>query len=112
MLRRVLNRAFSASTLGSTQFSWGVAPSQTDRRAFGASMQTGLSASRDQGAMHNINVHVALFWMAESIGQFADGFKPELPPKADRGRIRGNHKIELHRAKTKPARFAQAMLGH
>src|SRR5205809_7666086 len=50
--------------------------------------------------------------MMECVWQSTDDLKPEFLPKTDRGHVRGNHKIELHRAKTEPARFAQAMLGH
>src|SRR5262245_50898402 len=68
--------------------------------------------SRNQPAIHHVNVDVFVFRMAKSTGQTADDLETEVLPKTDRGHVRGNHKIELHRAKTEPARFAQAMLGH
>src|SRR4030095_3399175 len=50
--------------------------------------------------------------MPKCAGQSAGDFEAELLPKTDRSGICGNHEIELHGAKTEPARFVQTMLGH
>lgn len=50
--------------------------------------------------------------MAKCARQSPDDLEPELLPKVDRGCVRGNDKIELHRAKTKPTRLAEGMLSH
>ncbi len=41
-----------------------------------------------------------------------DNFHSERLPKLDRRFVGRNDEIELHRAKTKPSRFLQAMLAH
>ena len=68
-------------------------------------------AGRQICLRHEI-IDVSFIGMTESIRQRSNDFEPEVLPKTDRSGICGNHIIELHRAKTKPTRFAQAMLGH
>jgi len=62
--------------------------------------------------MHHVNVEVSCFGMVERAGQRAHDVEPKVLPQTDRRRVGGNHEVELHCAKTEPARFAQAMLGH
>jgi len=50
--------------------------------------------------------------MPKCARQCANDFETELVPESQRRFVRGNNKIELHRAKPDPARFAQAMLAH
>jgi len=50
--------------------------------------------------------------MAESAWQFADDFKSQILPKAQRGSVGRDDKVELDGAKPEPPRFAQAMLAY
>src|SRR5206468_2271488 len=50
--------------------------------------------------------------MPKRAGQSADDVEADLLPKTDGWRVRRNHEIELHGAKTHSARLGQTMLGH
>jgi len=50
--------------------------------------------------------------MSKCARQSADDLKTELPPQTDRRFVRGDNKVELHRAKAEPERFVQAMFAH
>src|SRR5438132_14398002 len=65
-----------------------------------------------QRAKHDVNIHVSFFRMSKCAGQRADNFETELIPKMDRSRVRRDHEIELHAAKTHSTRLAQTVFGH
>ena len=50
--------------------------------------------------------------MAESARQFTDDFKSKIFPKAQRGSVGRDDKVELHRPKTETVSFEQTMFGH
>jgi len=50
--------------------------------------------------------------MAESARQGADDFESEIFPKAQRGSVGRNDKVELHRPKTETPSFMQTMFRH
>src|SRR5205809_7088217 len=61
---------------------------------------------------HDVNIDISFFRMPKSAWQGTDDVKPEPLPETNGCFIRRDNKIELHRAKAKPARFAQTMLAH
>lgn len=65
-----------------------------------------------QRAVHDVNIDISFFRMPKCAGQSADDLETELLPEMDRSRVRGNHEIELHGAKTDSTRLAQTVLGH
>src|SRR5439155_10141120 len=75
------------------------------------SRQTGLSALRQQRAVHDVNINISFLRMAERARQSANDLETELLPKMDCRRVRRNHKIELHGAKAHSTGLAQTMLG-
>jgi hypothetical protein len=70
-----------------------------------ACTQIRLSASRQQRAVHNINIHVSVFGMTKGTWQSANDLEPELLPQTDRRFVGRDNKIELHRPKTEAAGF-------
>ena len=50
--------------------------------------------------------------MAESARQFADDFKSQILPKAQRGSVGRDDKVELDRPKTETVSFEQTMFSH
>ena len=50
--------------------------------------------------------------MAESARQFADDFKSQIFPKAERGSVGSDDKVKLHRPKTETVSFEQTMFRH
>jgi len=50
--------------------------------------------------------------MAKRARQSAGDLETKLVPKVDRGGVRRDNEIELHRAKPKSPRLAQTMLAH
>ena len=50
--------------------------------------------------------------MPECARQRADDFHSEIPPEFYRRLVARNHEIKLHRSKTEPAGFVQAMFSH
>ena len=50
--------------------------------------------------------------MAKRARQSAGDLETKLVPKVDRGGVRRDNEIELHRAKSKSPRLAQTMLAH
>src|SRR5207247_11455279 len=74
------------------------------------SWQTGLSALRQQRAVHDVNINISFLKMAERARQSANDLETELLPKMDCRRVRRNHKIELHGAKAHSTGLAQTML--
>src|SRR6266567_813137 len=75
-------------------------------------MQTGLSASRQQRAIHDVNIDISLLWVAKRAWQSTNDLETELLPKVDRRCVGRNDKIELHCAKPEPARLPQTMFAH
>jgi predicted metal-binding protein len=65
-----------------------------------------------QRAVHDVNIDVSFFRMPKCARQSADNFETKLIPKMDRSRVRGDHEIELHAAKTHSTRLAQTVFGH
>src|SRR6266853_377949 len=61
---------------------------------------------------HDVNIDISFLRMPKSTWQCADDLETELFPEANGSFVRRNDKVELHRAKAKPARLVQAMLTH
>ena len=55
---------------------------------------------------HDVNIDISLFRVSKSTRQRTDDFKTELFPQANGCFICRDNKVELHRAKAKPARLA------
>src|SRR5437867_11521843 len=76
------------------------------------STQTGLSALRQQRAVHDVNIDISFLQMAERARQSANDLETELLPKMDCRRVRRNHTIDVHGAKAHSTHPAQTMLAH
>src|SRR5205809_7375561 len=63
-------------------------------------------------AKHDVNIDISFFRMPKSAWQGTDDVKPKPFPETNGCFICRHNKVELHRAKTKSARFAQTMLAH
>src|SRR5882762_3428069 len=74
--------------------------------------ETGLSVVFKQRAVHYVNIDIILFRVPKRTRQSADDFKTELLPQTNRGFVSRYNEIELHRAKTEAACFAQTMFAH
>ncbi len=57
-------------------------------------------------AKHDVNIDISFFRVPKSAWQNADDFETDLFPEANGSLVRRDNKIELHRAKAKPARLA------
>jgi hypothetical protein len=55
---------------------------------------------------HDVNIDISFFRVPKSAGQSANDLKAEMLPKVNRGGVRRNDKVELHRPKPKPTRLA------
>src|SRR6266568_513634 len=66
----------------------------------------------NERAEHDINIDIAPLRMPKRARQGANDLETELLPETNRRFVRRNDKVELYRAKSEPARFAQAMLAH
>src|SRR5947207_15728991 len=63
-------------------------------------------------AKHDVNIDISFFRMPKSAWQGTDDVKPKPLPETNGCFICRDNKVELHRTKPKPARFAQTMLAH
>lgn len=74
--------------------------------SFGASGRSRPTSSAiNEGAVHDENIDITFLRMPKRGGQRPNDVKAELFPQMNRRFVRRNDKVELHRAKTEPARF-------
>ncbi len=62
--------------------------------------------------MHDMGVDEAQFWVAEGLGQEADGGKAQMVPQRDCARVGGQHQIELHCRKAQITRGGLGVGAH
>src|SRR5262245_45182828 len=70
------------------------------------------SPSLVERAIHHVGVDEAERFVIERLRDGADDLEPELLPRRDGRLVGGDDHVELHRAKSQPARLGQAVLPH